>query len=157
VVAPPLNRGVRKQNKMLDEDALGPFARKFAVALFREFPAWREHARNDEPAGATRVVEIPSPRDPAGNSLWIATDNDEISVGSGMFHSHFEWPDDSDWPEGALGFIRDLVADRVLIADTVANRHWCGSTVITPGETPEKGSDQIVYVRSWSGQLDREV
>jgi hypothetical protein len=142
---------------MLDENALGPLAREFAAALFKEFPAWREHARNEKLEGATLVVEVPSPSDPAGNSLWISTDNDEISVGFGMFHSHFDWPDDSGWPGGALSFIQDLVADRVLIADTVANRQWCGSTVVSPGETPDKGPDQIVYVRSWSGHLDREV
>lgn len=144
----------------MDERGLSEFSRSVARALLGAFPEWSRYAVVDQDAGmdpGSLRLEVPAPADPAGNSLLVSTHNEEVTVSFGMFHTHFEWPEDDDHPGGALGFIRDLVSDRVLIADRVENSRWVGSETLEPSEEPERAGDQQIFIRSWSGKLDRQL
>jgi hypothetical protein len=145
-------------------DKLNEFSGQFAEALFESFPWMREHARVEVRDGAERgvlVVEVtPAPIRP-DCTLWVSTDGDEITVGFGMFHTHFDWlssaePDRDD----PIGFIRDLVDDKILIEDWTKGGEWSGSSTLGQGEEPDltkMAADNVVTIRSWSGRFDRTI
>ena len=146
-------------------NGLNDFAGDFARALFEAFPWLRDHARLHEVEGVqpgSLLVEFDPPPPRKDCTFWISTDRDEITVGFGMFHSHFEWPraEADDWWEDPLTFIRDLTEDRVLIEDWTKDGKWSGSSTLAADAEPDISkltTDHVVLIRSWSGRLDRTI
>lgn len=144
---------------------LNDFASAFAQALFEAFPWLRDHARLHEVEGVqpgSLVVEFDPPPPRKDCTFWITTDQDEITVGFGMFHGHFAWPRPTadDWWEDPLDFIRDLTEDRVLVEDWTKGGKWSGSSTLAADAEPDVSGlmpDHVVLIRSWSGRLDRTI
>ena len=139
---------------------LNPFSAEFATHLFAAQPWLEEHAHLDPhpgaDEGALRILYSPPPvREHC--ELWISTSDGEVTIGFGMFHTHFDWPpyDDDHEP---LAFLAGLLEDRTLIEDWTLDGKWSGSTTLARGEEPDLAKmepEHVVHVRSWSGALDR--
>jgi hypothetical protein len=145
--------------------ALNDFAAAFAQTLFEAFPWLREHARLHEVEGVqpgSLLVEFDPPPRRDDCTLWITTDQDEITIGFGMFHAHFAWPrpeGDDGW-EDPLTFLRDLTDDRLLIEDWTKGGKWSGSSILAAGSEPDLSGltpDHVILIRSWSGSFDRTI
>lgn len=109
---------------------LNRFSRRFAEALLGAFPWLSGHSRVDPDQEGCLLVEYsPLPLREAC-TMWISTENDEVTIGFGMFHSHFEWPvpDGDTSGRDPLQFLRELTQDTVLIEDWTRNGQWAGSS-----------------------------
>lgn len=133
------------------------YANRFAEFLFAEFPTFRELATLDETAGVdpgSLILKIEPPPKREKCVFWISTDRSEITVGFDEFHTHFEWPNESP-----IEFIKDVMAERIVIEVRVRDGVWSGSSIVEPGAKPNLEGVQPgerVYLRSWSGAHDRD-
>lgn len=144
---------------------LDDYSAAFAAELFRVFPWMKDHVRRVRPGQAhTASLELeyaPCP-DREGCLFWISTTGGEVTVGFGMFHTHFDWPrfeGDDHW-ENPLTFIDDLIAERLLVEDRTQDGKWSGSRVIRFNEEPDLSGapkDCVVTIRSWTGQHDHTI
>ncbi len=139
-------------------EGLDDCARSFADALFAAVPELRDHARVEK--GVLRIDVRPGPPR-QGCDFWISTDDGEITVGFGMFHMHFDWPDGEDvWPSDPIQFIRSVMSDETLIEDWTLDGKWSGSGILAPTEEPDLQGmkpGHVIFVRSWSGARDRTI
>lgn len=153
---------------MIDLEKLNDHSRQFARLLFREWPEWLQHARFDPHEDFEKealLVEVPRPVDGSGHGLFITTSEWEISVGFGeSFHTRFgadAEPADVDFYEAALRFIRDFVAEDVVVATAREHGEWLGAWKVDRRHedldalTVEEGAD--LAVRSWRGTYDRDI
>ncbi len=142
---------------------LNQFSREVAVELFHQFPWLEQHAEVEgESANGNGLLVIKYSPLPIREhcELWIATENDEVTVGFGIFHMHFPWPKEEDDPywEDPVDFLRGLFEDRILIEDWTKSGKWTGSTVLVDGASPDLSgmeAEHEVFIRSWSGKLDQ--
>jgi hypothetical protein len=139
-------------------DGLDDFSRSFADALFAAVPDLRDHARAEK---AWLLIDLEPGPERQDCRFWISSDREEITVGFGMFHTHFCWPLPDQWPESdPIKFIRSLMADETLIEDWTFDDKWSGSSVLAATEEPDlrgRTPGSVVYIRSWSGALDRVI
>lgn len=139
-------------------DELDDFARSFADALFAAVPDLRDQARAEKGVLLIDVKPGPARQD---CDFWISTDGEEITVGFGMFHMHFDWPVREDvWPSDPIEFIRSVMADDTLIEDWTLDGKWSGSSVLAATEEPDLQGmrpGHVLYIRSWSGTRDRTI
>jgi hypothetical protein len=153
---------------MLDLDRLNDHSREFAHRLFREFPDWLPFARYDpyeEFEKEALLVEVPRPTDGSSNGLFITTSEWEISVGYGeCFHTRFGATGDSElanFVDAAMEFIRDFVAERVVIAVARQGTEWLGAWKIDTRrqdlDAVEAEAGVAISIRSWHGTLDRDI
>lgn len=139
-------------------NTLDPLSEAFAEALFAEFPWMRGHSGPPEDsalAGTLWVLYSPPPAR-EDTAFSISTADGEITIGFSAFHTHFSWPPEGE--DDALEFIRDLIAERILIEAWFKAGRWTGSGTLQPGESPNLRAmedDHQVWVRSWSGRHDR--
>lgn len=149
---------------MLEPSELNTLARAFHQALVEAFPDIAARAIVDRGEGVERgslLVRYAPDRARPECMLLITTDRGEVTVGFGMYHSHFAWPNDE--PEEPalhpLAFLAALVNDRLVVEAWIKDGRWVGSRTSAPGETPdpaELAGHDLVTHRSWSGKLDRE-
>ena len=146
----------------MDSEAAG-YSERFLAFLAREASEWHAAAKPDVEAAGAYLVEVESPNDNASASLWISTEDEEITVGFDAFHSHFEtWHFDSEEKafREALALARSIVAEKVLIASWWKDEKWSGSQLIELGEEVKRSdrtpADACLRIRSWTGKYDRE-
>ena len=153
---------------MIDLEKLNDHSRQFARLLFREWPEWLQHARFDPHEDFEKealLVEVPRPVDGSGHGLFITTSEWEISVGFGeSFHTRFGVEgesNDGDFYEVALVFIRDFVAEDIVVAPASEDGEWLGAWKVDRRRedldelTVEEGA--ALSVRSWLGTYDRDI
>lgn len=150
--------GVDGRDDLANLAGLDAFAQSFAAGLFAAAPELRAHAHAQD--GALEVGLAPGPaRTDAG--FWISTADQEVTVGFGMFHMHFDWPPRDDVrPSDPVAFVRSLMADETLVEDWTLDGRWAGSSILAANDEPDlKGMQpgHVVYVRSWSGARDRTI
>ncbi len=142
---------------------LNEYSASFAEALLAAFPWMQKHAHlesHPDTEVGTLIVEYSPPPARKGYNFWISTDQGEITVGYGMFHCHFDWPNNSgdEYWQDPFEFVHELVEDRVLIQDWTKSGKWTGSSTLEAGQAPdltELDEDHVLYLRSWSGKLDQ--
>ena len=137
--------------------ALNEFSARFAEVLFAAFPTLRGHAREcsieDHDSGSLLVEFSPPPVRPDCR-FYVCTTNQEVTVGFDRMHTHMQWP-----AQDAIEFIRDLMAEKIVVAVRMTSGRWAGSTTLREGESPDVSNlspDDVVYLRSWSGSKDAE-
>ncbi len=153
---------------MLDLTRLNDHSRQFASRLFRVWPQWHRLSRfdpNEDFEKEALLVEVPHPVNGSDHGLFITTSEWEISVGFGeSFHTRFGAGGEEvsgDFYDGAMSFLEDFVAERVVVAVAFQGKEWLGAWTIDlvaesldeveaePGET--------VRIRSWRGTHDRDL
>jgi hypothetical protein len=139
-------------------DGLDDFSRFFADALFEAVPSLRDYARSEN--GVLRIDLKPGPVR-QGCEFWISTDSEEVTVGFGMFHMHFDWPVRDAWPESdPIKLVQSVMSDETLIEDWTLDGEWSGSSILAATDEPDLTGMQpghMVYIRSWSGDRDRTI
>ena len=135
------------------------FARSFAAALFEAAPELQQYARADH--GLLLIDLSPGPAR-SDCEFWVSTDDEEITVGFGMYHQHFDWlVPEPYWPENdPIKFIKSVMSDETLIEDWTRDGKWTGSRVLRADDEPDTKDiepEQVVYIRSWSGARDRTI
>ena len=95
---------------------------------------------------------------PSGSELWITTVDEEVTVGFGAFHTHFEsdrWGSEDESFTAAIYFMGQLMrGEREIAIWRTSEGRWAGSTVVEPGEQPHrlsKREDDVVEIIRWSG------
>ena len=150
----------------MDDSRLDEFSQRFAAALFGAFPKWRQYAALDNSGGnacAMHVAVPPRADAPGEASLWISTEDEEITVGFDSYHVHFNrYGDDEEAKsfEEAIAFARDVVHERVVVFSWWFGDQWRGSTTATPDSVPStpewaKSANQL-RIRSWRGSYDSD-
>ena len=153
---------------MLDLDRLNDHSRLFATRLFRQWPEWIMNARFDPYEDFEKealLVEVPRPVDGSAHGLFITTSEWEVSVGFGeAFHTRFGVVGENgpkDFYEDALTFIRDFVAEDIVVATAYQDDEWLGAWKVDTQNTDfasiEKEDGVTVNIRSWLGTFDREL
>jgi hypothetical protein len=153
---------------MLDLTKLNDHSREFAHRLFREFPDWLQFARYDpyeEFEKEALLVEVPRPTDGSSHGLFITTSEWEVSVGYGeSFHTRFGAGgegDERNFFDDAMAFIRDFVAERIVVAVARQGREWLGAWQLDPREHDLANVDHeegvTISIRSWRGTFDRDL
>ena len=137
---------------------LNEFSAQFARRLLLAHPEWQGFARDSEiESGA---VEYCVPRPHGDDSpLVVSTDGDQVTVEFDYMHKHFGWsdvPDDRAFDE-ALAFIEDILEERVVVGVVMNGDQWVGSSLLEPGEWPEKQPHEMSYLRSWLGTYDEQI
>lgn len=139
-------------------DGLDDFSRSFADALFAAVPSLRDYARSEN--GLLRIDLRPGP-ERQDCEFWVSTDGEEVTVGFGMFHMHFDWPVRDAWPESdPIEFVQSVMSDETLIEDWTLDGKWSGSSIAAAADEPDlKGMrpGHVVYIRSWSGRRDQTI
>ena len=138
-------------------DGLDGFARSFAEALFGAVPDLRAHARTENGELWVELDPGPARKD---CKFWISTEGDEVTVGFGMFHMHFDWPVRDGWQSDPIRFIQSMMADETLIEDWTLDGKWAGSSTLAATAEPDLrslGPGRILHIRSWSGARDRTI
>jgi hypothetical protein len=153
---------------MIDLAKLNDHSRQFAHLLFRQWPEWLSFARFDPFEDFEKealLVEVPLPADGSRHGLFITTSEWEVSVGFGeSFHTRFgadSGPQDEDFYQAALTFIRDFVAEDVVVATASQDGEWLGAWKI---DRRREDLDDVVVdegaalaIRSWLGTYDRDL
>ncbi len=139
------------------------YSERFLAFLAREAPGWRALARADDEDAGAYMVEVESPNENASASLWISTQDEEITVGFDAFHSHFEtWHFESEVVafSEALALAKDIVTEKQVVASWWKDEKWSGSQLIARGEEVNRSertpADTCLRIRSWTGKYDRE-
>ena len=138
---------------------LNEFSQRFAERLFALRPDWAPLARvdpeGDSPPGSL-LVEVPSPV--PGRALSIRTYGNQVTVdfGPSGWHDHFiseSGPQESVAFGRALGFIGDLIAERVVVTTRVlfGRPAWSRAVRVEHLRRPRFGQ---LDVYSWSGSRD---
>jgi len=151
---------------MIDLAKLNDHSRQFATRLFRDWPEWVQHARFDPYEDFEKealLVEVPRPVDGSSHGLFITTSEWEISVGFGEnFHTRFGVtgePEEANFHDTALIFLRDFVAEKIVIATAYEDKEWLGSWKVDLTrealDTLHVDEGTWVQIRSWSGNLDQ--
>lgn len=173
----------------MDLDSIDDFSRTFVDLLFAEYPEWRVLAANERREGkqdCALIVVHPAAEADLIGTLWISTDDSEVTVGLDNYHEHFNpWnidppPDGScEWNEclAALDFIRRIITEEVAIVSVVSRGMcagaWCETRTDAAAMTvetltarigksvwaplPDGRSTDTVRVRSWRGTLNRDL
>ncbi len=153
---------------MLDVSRLNDHSRAFAQELFREFPDWLCHARYDPYEEFERealLVEVPRPAGDGRNGLFITTSEWEIAVGFGeAFHTRFGVGDPAGgahFQERALAFIREFVAEQIVVVTAFEGETWLGAWTVRVGPEgvpPQEREEGVALrVRSWRGSWDQDL
>ena len=136
---------------------LNRFSHQFAEILFSQFPMLTEYSKHDTAHPGSLLVELSAPIERPDAKLWVCTDNEEVTVGFGLYHEHFDWP--SDPPDDPMTFIRLILSDKLLIYSLYRGGKWAQSTTFKPDERLDRSSlkegDRITIL-SWSGRLDKQ-
>ena len=142
---------------------MNAFARLFADRLFQAFPEWRGLSRVD--SEGYLIVEVPPPSgSQVAGALCVSTADDEVTVFVDAYHDHFSWPIDEGVAssyEDPITFIREILAETLVVVSWWNDGEWRGSTAQPASETvkPWDGREATTHarVRSWNGTFDREV
>ncbi len=139
-------------------DGLDSFSSSFADALFSAIPELLTHARVEN---GLLLIDLKPGLERSNCEFWISTAGEEITVGFGMFHMHFDWParDGSRWSD-PIRFVQSVMSDETLIEDWTLAGKWSGSGVLSATEQPDLSGmepEHVVYIRSWSGARDRTI
>src|SRR5262245_38787486 len=124
----------------IDNSKLNEFSQGFYFELSRTFPELASKAVVETDPTVTPgslVIQFSAPR--PESVFWVTTDNEEVTVGFDQYHSHFNWP-------------------VVVVEIWEKAGKWAGSSVLDAGQKPDLSGvedDHVVFVRSWSGLLDR--
>lgn len=162
--------------RLLDRD-LDPYSR-FAVRMILErFPTWEPFAVvTSQPDGAGGAVEfvVPCPSPAVEYGLFVATFDEELTVGLHTHHVHFTNYEDRTDPcqiTHGLEYAAALLEDRIGVLSWYRGGGFAGSTSIdlprsqplvdylreVGGVTarPFAGCERVT-LRTWSGRFDRE-
>jgi hypothetical protein len=105
-------------------DGLDDFSRSFADALFAAVPSLRDFARSES---GLLLIDLKPGRVRQDCEFWVRTDGDEVTIGFGMFHMHFDWPVRNAWPESdPIKFVQSVMSDETLIEDWTLDGEWSG-------------------------------
>ena len=132
---------------------LDDFSLRFRDALLGAYPELATSIDAGTKPGSFAVrLEAPS-----GAELWVTTD-EEVTVGFGAFHAHFEiyqWGSEEETFARAIEFMGQLMrGEREIATWRTSEGRWAGSTVIEPGEQPHrlsKREDDVVEITRWTG------
>jgi hypothetical protein len=137
--------------------------------LLHAHPEWRAAVRSDaaDDGSAYDVLELQAPPGAhVEHGLFVSTENEEITVGFDVYHSHFDsWVDEANpgYGLGALEFINNLLAEKVAVLSWWTGETWAGSSQLAAGESPKlpswAGAPKVdrVRVRSWNGSLNADI
>ena len=130
---------------------MNEFSESFLKLIESKWPKWKGIAK---PVGEYFEFEVSSPEDNE-LQLMIDTDEDEVTIGFGYYHCHwdglgFESVED-EW-EDAIQFIEGIVNNSIIVVSWFKESKWCGSSWVKAGEiyTPDCAYDELVY-QSWFG------
>jgi hypothetical protein len=146
-------------------DSLNPYSRRVAEAIFAALPQLEEFAHEDNSPGAPEgalQVRMPQPVTSDEPGLYLSTDIEEITVGFRACYVHFmdyEHTGTDEHMDKAIAYIRDLLADRIVIKKWYRHGVLCGSSLDTPNILPSPSRSGITTVEmiSWTGAHDKTV
>lgn len=138
----------------METHLLSDFSRLCAERILTVHPEWDEFARvvdAEHPDGGIVEFEVPSPSVVHTHTLFISTDEDELTVGLDKYHTHFEpyAPTDEEVVDEALDFIQGILDERYLIAVLMKEQDWSGSRVVEHSGLFVIPDAQQGYVVSW--------
>ncbi len=139
-----------------DMIGLDDFSRSFADALFAAVLSVRGYARSQN---GRLLIDMKPGAERQDCEFWVSTAGEEITIGFGMFHAHFDWPAlDLSLESDPIKFVQSVISDATLIEDWALDGEWSGSSILGAAEEPDLTDmkpGHVVHIRSWSGDRDR--
>ncbi len=144
---------------------LSQYSKKMSALILGEFPGWKDYAGIDEYNGEVYFnVVVPSPSNNAEGPLRVYTYQDEITVSFDAYHAHFyEFKEESSEIEDddAFSFITKIINGLHAVVSYWHDDQWNGSTLLPEEEFPINNEEypyaNKIKIRSWYGNLDREI
>lgn len=146
-------------------ELLDDYSKGFASRLFIEFPQYQKYTQvkkdDDHCHESYLYIEIPCPSN-TDSQLWISTEDNEITVGFGGYHTHFGYNDDREEDyEEAINFIKEIINEKLIIIVARKDEIESFSTYIKCNEisTVIKKGDNIesIVLKSWNGTYNKEI
>ena len=134
-----------------------PLYRQFSERLFAKYPEWRTCIDPKQGDEIDLSVTVPSPNPKLTTGLFIEVD-EEITVGTNWFHSHFFWGGSTVEIDQAMNFIDGFLNEQLVILAFFNGDKWTGSSCVGLEEAwrvPNPGERRQVL--SWTGKLDSEL
>jgi hypothetical protein len=134
-----------------------PLHHQFAERLFAKYPAWRSYVISNQDKEVDLSITVPSPNPKLSMGFFITVD-DEITVGTNWFHSHFFWGGATVEIDQAMNFIDGFLNEQSVILAFFKGDKWTGSSCVgleVAWRVPEPGERRQVL--SWTGKLDSEL
>ncbi|ESP90932.1 hypothetical protein [Pseudoalteromonas luteoviolacea] len=131
---------------------MNKFSRNFLHLLESTYPNWQGLARE---VNGYFELEIASPDYPE-LELTIDTDEEEVIIGFGKYHCHWDGLGfeniEEEWRD-VLQFIDNLITNKIQIVSWYKDGNWSGSSWVYRGEEYEPNSafDNIEYTSWLSG------
>jgi hypothetical protein len=126
--------------------------------LLERFPTWHRFA---EIAG-DEASKVPQPG--SDRSLWISTEDDEVTIGFDKWHCHESaWLGDdeasveADIVRRSIELIEDILDEREVVIVRFRDGTWVGSNLEAACDEIEAISGEVARVFSWRGTLDRVI
>jgi hypothetical protein len=145
---------------MLDRSSLNPLSRSFAELLFQEFGEWEKFAEllPDPYGSGGSAMEVTVAQTGTDRALRVRTDDNEITVGYDMWHTHvgaFMGISDSEAIELALADIRSIIAEQSVIVVVYRDGKWERSSLEYADSVVAVDPGSTTHVYSWKGTYDR--
>lgn len=118
--------------------------------LLTEFPELEDSVKPEQPAGCL-LIEHPSPH--ADVSLFISTEDDEITIGLDGWHGHmYVGGDDAEEYEiaNAIDLIRSILTDQVVVVFKTKHGRWIGSSLIRVDEQVSLEEGVEIRLSRWT-------
>jgi hypothetical protein len=133
---------------------LDDFSQRFADVLFARYPEWRQFIEEGETSFSLMVPAI-NPNIKSG--LYIDTIDEEITVGTDWYHSHF-WGNDPQQFKQAMNTIDGILNSDLVVLAYFNGDSWTGSKCVGSKDewaVPKVGERRLII--SWNGSLDVEL
>ena len=134
-----------------------PLYRQFSERLFAKYPEWQSRIDPNQGDEIDLSIGVPSPNPKLSNGLFITVD-DEITVGTNWYHSHFSWGGATAVIDQAMNFIDGFLEEQLVILVFFRGENWVRSSCAERDkawEIPNPGERRQVL--SWTGKLDSEL
>lgn len=118
--------------------------------VLREFPQLRSAVKPAHTPGCL-LIEFPSPH--ADVSLYVSTENEEITIGLDHWHEHIGTPAQSpaDELDEAVALIGAILRDELVIEVLTRNGKWVQSSIAQIGNNRELEKGEHLSLVRWSG------
>jgi hypothetical protein len=159
---------------------LNSYSKRFADLFFEEFPDWRTYAIAERVSDSVDeyylVVKIPILAKGLLSGSLIPNEKDyltiycdeEITIAYDFHHVHFDSYSDvieSEEFRRAIGFLKDLINEKLCIIAVVGEKGFCGSSCIEANEVLDlswwnwlnKEICKDIFIRSWKGTYNNRV
>lgn len=133
---------------------LNDYSRRVESALLQAHPWLQEHIvrEHDGVEVDYSLMYVPCPH--GGERMYIYTDNEEITVGRGAWHTHGHFDDIQEQLDEAIDLIAQIVSDQLVPVDIFDGKRWLRSDHFDAARGVDLNPGETAYIRFWNKETE---